>query len=452
MTVEKQPALRTVCIPRPSKRKGKTGLAYAILHSIDLESCVNFRDDVEPGYTSQIVQDLHNAWDFTEPTRPYFKLVVVGRRDVYLVYSHAICDGMSGYIFHRTFLDALNGQAEQRPQSSWTSVVDPSTVELRPKLQDQINRAKAMGKPWGSALFETVWPMIIFLFLQLVIPRRLMFADLPSPAKPVISAQEIGKAKQEDRVRAGTVVDRIPKETAKKMLAKCRENGTTITCLWQTALMIALTNDYYPDCWLAGNRIATDVRFRLPEGLLEGDRNAMCNRGGGITHMERASKYRKVVHKSRNKLGEEVEVVDAEKAWELAREYRKWIIGGHDANIRSMATEGAQGVDLQDYLAKVYPMVGTMLCPTTLLSNLGPLKPNMEGDDNDKSWRFVDALFSAAPTHGMQGSRAPIYSLGGVQGGDMLMVSGWQEGVASRELAEGVFKATMARVEAMIAG
>lgn len=450
MTVEKQPALRTVCIPRPSKRKGKTGLAYAVLHSIDLESCVDFRDDVEPGYTSQIVQDLHNEWDFTEPTRPYFKLVVVGRRDIYLVYSHAMCDGMSGYIFHRTFLDALNAQAEQLSQSSWTSEVDPSTVEVRPKLQDQINRAKAMGKPWGSALFETVWPMIIFLLLQLFIPKRLMFADLPYPTKPVISAQGVGKAKQEDRVRAGTIVDRIPKETAKKMLAKCRENGTTLTCLWQTALMIALTNDFYPDCWLAGNRIATDVRFRLPEGLLEEDRNAMCNRGGGITHMERASKYRKVVRKSRSKLGGEVEVVNTEEAWELARKYRKWIIAAHDANIRSMATEGAQGVDLQDFIAKVYPMVGTMLCPTTLLSNLGPLKPNAEGDD--KSWRFVDALFSAAPTHGRQGSRGPIYSLGGVQGGDLFMVSGWQEGVASRELADGVFKATMARVEAMIDG
>lgn len=447
VTAEAQPALRTVGVHTPSKRKGKTGLAFAILHSIDLEACVEFRDDVEPGYTSQIVEDLHNEWEFAELDRPCFKLVVVGLRDVYLVYSHAIADGMSGYIFHRTFLDALNAQPEISAPSTWISTVDPALVQVRPCLQDQTNKGKDMGKPWGPAFFETIWPVLVFFVLQLLIPKRLMFADLPTPKRPTVQATE--KGQPSDRTKTKVLVHQIPKETVKIMLAKCRENGTTLTSLWQTASMIALANDFWPDCWLAGNRIATNVRTRLPEVLFKEERDAMCNRGGGMTRMERASKYRKVTRKGLDKNGEKTEMLDVEEAWELARDYKEWIAKSHDKNIRSMATEGPQGVDLDDYIDNVYPMMGTMLRPTILLSNLGALAPNKESDD--QSWKFVDALFSAAATNGEQGSRPPIYSLGGMKGGDLMMVSSWQDGVASQELADGIFKATMARIEAMIA-
>lgn len=448
VTMEAQPALRTVGVHTPSQRKGKTALSFAILHSVDLETCVEFREDVEPGYTSQIVEDLHNEWDFTQPNRPWFKLVVVGQKDVYLVYHHTIADGMSGYIFHRTFLDALNSQVEVPTRTPWISTVDPESVQVRPYLQVQTEKAKEMGKPWGSRFFETFWPVLVFAILGFFVPKCLMFADLPTPKRPVIKQPGKPVESARDRVQTRVIVDRIPKATVKKMLAKCRENGTTLTSLWQTASMIALTSDFWPDCWLAGNRIATDVRFRLPEVLLEEDRNAMCNRGGGITQMESASKYRKVVKKSLDKNGEEMEVLDVEEAWELARAYKKWIVESHDVNIRTMATVGPQGVDLDDYVKNVFPALGTMLRPTILLSNLGPLSANAEGDG--ASWRFVDAVFSAAPTHGELGSRPPIYSLAGVKGGDLMMVSGWQEGIASQALAEGMFKATMSRIEVMI--
>lgn len=316
-------------------------------------------------------------------------------------------------------------------------------------LQVQTEKARESGKPWGSAFFETILPVVVFMILQLLLPKRLlMFGDLPTPERPPVKAKPAGNPSS--RIKTRVITHTIPKATVKKMLAKCRENGTTLTCFWQTASLITLTNDFWPDCWLTGNRLATDVRFRLPEDLMKEDRNAMCNRGGGITQMERASKYRKVIKKSVDKNGEATEVLDVEEAWELAREYKRWILRSHDSNIRSMATVGPQGVDLDDYIENVFPMMGTMLRPTILLSNLGPLSPNVEGDD--QSWQFVDALFSAAPTHGNIGSRSPIYSLGGVKGGDLTMVTGWQEGIASQDLAEGMLKATMARIEVMIAG
>ena len=85
VTVATHSALRTVCVQTPSKRKRKTGLSFVILHSVDLESCVEFRDDVESGHAKEVLEGLHHEWEFLEANRPWSKLVVVGQSDVYFL-------------------------------------------------------------------------------------------------------------------------------------------------------------------------------------------------------------------------------------------------------------------------------------------------------------------------------------------------------------------------------
>ena len=140
---------------------------------------------------------------------------------------------MSGYQFHRTFLEALNAQSEEPSARSWISKVNPADVKVEPKIQVLIKLGPESGKPWAPAFFETIWPIIVAFFLELVLPRRFTFAELPYSKKAITPVK--GQATPANRMKARQTVNRIPNETTnKRMLAKCRENGTTLTCWWHS--------------------------------------------------------------------------------------------------------------------------------------------------------------------------------------------------------------------------
>lgn len=103
--------MHVVGVATSAAKKGSLGLSIAMLHSKDLEYCVEFVDDpARSGITAEIVQRDHNEWPCLEPDRPWFKLPVVGQNTVVFVYYHVVGDGTSGYVFHREFHTALNSK------------------------------------------------------------------------------------------------------------------------------------------------------------------------------------------------------------------------------------------------------------------------------------------------------------------------------------------------------
>lgn len=121
--VKAHPALWHVFVQRPSSKKGRHTLHIAALRVLDLEKCIVYLDGADnAGVTSELLEAIHNEWEWTadEPERPWWKLLVKGRNIVF-VYHHSVGDGMSGVVFHREFLAALNSTTAdnlERPQKT----------------------------------------------------------------------------------------------------------------------------------------------------------------------------------------------------------------------------------------------------------------------------------------------------------------------------------------------
>ena len=96
-----------VWVRRPSgSTKGNSLLYRALLRDADLNKCIKFLDEKQYGLRvgPDLLERMHNEWLWQrdEDTRiPWFKLVVVGGRELAFVYHHAVTDGMGGTVFHR---------------------------------------------------------------------------------------------------------------------------------------------------------------------------------------------------------------------------------------------------------------------------------------------------------------------------------------------------------------
>lgn len=301
----------------------------------------------------------------------------------------------------------------------------------------------------------TIWPVFVFWIMQLLFGSRFLFSDLPKAKPHPVSVT--ATADESQRIVSRIVLGRIPAAKMEKVLVACRANGTTFTPFLKIMIMITLANDYYPEATFGASRLATDIRPQLPSSMAEQESNTMGNRAAGLAHIERLQKYRRPVKRGEaaDKLDKKTDgaLLDASEVWELARSCKKWLDDGLNSCFRTTLTHKASGPDLDYFVTNVLPMVGVSLRPTFLVSNTGSFVPPRQGEIGEHdlgSWRVVDLVFSGAPTNGHQGSRGPIFSVAGVKGGDTTVVAGWEEGVASRELVQGVLEKTLARIDALI--
>jgi hypothetical protein len=133
----------------------------------------------------------------------------------------------------------------------------------------------------------------------------------------------------------------------------------------------------------------------------------------------------------------------------LAREETARIKSNIDAGVRMLVTYEPQGApeDLDHMLQKVLPNVGLGLRRTFLISNIGATDFKLHGAG---PWSIDDLVFSAAATSAHAGTRGFIFHVAGVKGGDTTIVTGWEEGVASEDLARKNIEGTLARIEAMV--
>ncbi|KAH6251160.1 hypothetical protein HBI40_253400 [Parastagonospora nodorum] len=134
------PELALIGVPVVPPGEAKHKLHLAALHEIDLEECVEFRDDEAPRITTENIEALHNEWDLTSekpnPRKPWWKVVVLGRQEVALVAHHLVCDGRFGTMFHSEFLKALNAWAPSEKPTSRIVQIDAERTRLEPRMQE----------------------------------------------------------------------------------------------------------------------------------------------------------------------------------------------------------------------------------------------------------------------------------------------------------------------------
>lgn len=464
--VEKQAMMRAVGVMTPSPKKGNHRLHVALLHSIDLETCVDFIDDPEDrGVTPEIIERAHNAWDYAtnEPDKPWFKLMVVGGRHIVFVYHHFVADGMSGYVFHREFLTALNSQPSSPPaKRSWVVGADPAVSNVPAGEIELYEKAIALGKPWGASTLEVLWVFFTFWFMNLLFGSRFVFSKLP-PSKPILQSPTAIVKDDAQKTVSRSSIARIPADTVRKLIKACRANETTFTPLLITMLLVTQGKDYNPDATYGAPRISANIWQHLPKVLTEGGvkstAGTMMNCSSGVGKIERIDQYRKAdrtVRGAVDKLGERPAYeLDSKEIWRLSKRNKAWITDTTDYSMRAMMTGGGIGLDLEDFVSKSMPLIGVGLSPTFLVSNVGPFSPEANGVDASKlgsgEWSISDLIFSAAPTNGRQGTHGPIFSVAGLKGGDTVITASYEDGVLEREAAQEILDATVARLEALVA-
>ncbi|KAF7550779.1 hypothetical protein G7Z17_g5476 [Cylindrodendrum hubeiense] len=451
--VEAHSALRIVGVVQPSPKDDSHNLHIGVLHTIDLDQCIEFLDDVDSA-GSEFFEQLHNKWDWFEekPDRPWWRVYVVGGRDVVFVLHHLVADANSGMVFHRTFLRGLNSFSPEGPAFVDPIVtVDPNTTSLFPEPMTLSNH-----KP---SIPELIWGQIKRSLINLVFGLTLLFSSL-QPGKPYFkSIVEVAPPEMRTVTRVSSL--RIPARKMAHVLAACKANGTTFTALLTVMLLATFSVDLYPQEKVGCSRYAFDIRpyIRMPKlgGILAGD-GVMMNGVGGSFHTHWLGNYRRIVSKHSDKSGklDDILCVDAEATWKLARYYRRSMQKHIPSKfMRSWMAGTLLGGDLESFVSKALESMGKVTSKSFLVSNLGAFTVQAtgvtaEGQKPQQQWRIDDVQFSAATVNSNVGSRGFVFNVAGVKGGDTVVNVSYEEGVVSRGNAEDLLELTMDKIESLL--
>ncbi|KAF7556260.1 hypothetical protein G7Z17_g1539 [Cylindrodendrum hubeiense] len=444
--VQAHPALWHVFVQRPSSKKGCHGLHTAALRVLDLEQCIEYLDDEDDaGITSETLERLHNEWLWTadEPGSPWWKVVVKGHNIVF-VYHHSIGDGISGIVFHREFLAALNSTSANKlgvehPQKTILYANDNVQIALEPT-------EVWTGKP---SIPEMIWTQLVCWFFKLFYGSSRIYGNLP-PSKPCLkSATAVAEPSQRTVTRISSY--RIPAAKMAQIIAACRSNQTTFTPLLMTMLTIVLGTDYYPEAKIGLSRYAFDIRPQLPMSRIGGgtSNGTIINATASGEHWHWLGPFRSVLTK--NKLNGSS--LDSSAVWALVRDYKEGMTRHTTGKgIRSWIGVNLMGSDLEDVVKTAFPSISLLLNPTYAISNVGAFFGKTEGEDtgNARPWQIEDLQFSAAAVNGTQGTHGAIFHVAGVKGGDTVVNATYEDGVITREMAEGILERVMAGIYSIV--
>ncbi|KAF4984008.1 hypothetical protein FZEAL_713 [Fusarium zealandicum] len=439
------PSLWQVFVKRPSSNPGCHGLHTAVLRTIDLDKCIEYLDDDqgEPGITSDILEYAHNEWLWTadEPDRPLWKLLVKGRNIIF-VYHHSLGDGVSGMVFHRELLAALNsptvtktGGAEHRPNTI-IHANDAAQVPLEPEdVWD--------GK---DSFMEMLWTTIVSWFVALYYGNARIYANLPPPKPRLQSATAVAEPHQRTVTRISLY--RIPANEMSLIIKACRANQTTFTPLLLTMLTIVLATEFYPDAKVGATRFNFDLRPYLPMSRIGGGtaNGTIVNASAGWQRWHRLAPFRRVLTTKADETG--TPLLDREAVWGLVKEYKEDMTRSTSGKaLRNWISVKRAGTDLEN-LVNAFEPIGAAVRHTFSVSNIGAFSEVRAGDEErDRGlWQIDDMQFSAGAVNGNQGTHGAIFHVGGVRGGDTVINATYEDGVVSREMAEGIVKRAVARI------
>lgn len=453
--VEAHPPLRLAFVRRPSAKKGQLSLHRAMLHTIDLDSCVEYLDG--SGVDTTTIERAHNEWLWTadEPDRPLWKLLVIGERDVIFVFHHMMADGLSGLIFHREFLAALDSLSPADSTKTKSSVIhaDPATTTFPLEPMDECEIS--------LSIMEMIWTRIVWVFVLFFWGNKRIFSSLP-PAPPYFSSVT-GVAKPEQRIVTRISSYRVPAATMSKILDACRANGTTFTALFITMLTATLATDYFPEATIGCTGYACSLRPVLPMKRISGPKassaGVMVNAVSSGQEIHWLGRFRKIFIKGDSTVGEKMagRKVDKKAAWDATRAYKeKMNTTAAGKAARSWMGATLIGSDLDDLVNQGLPNVGLFLAPTYFVSNIGSFSGGHDGaaNANDESkpqkWTIDDAQFSAGATNGNQRSHGIVFHMVGVKGRDTVINATYEDGIMSREMADGILRDVMSNIEALL--
>jgi hypothetical protein len=447
--VEAHARLRMVFAIRPSPKRGHHRLHSAMLHTINLEECIQIiPDDGEAGVGPLLLEEIHNEWSYTEkePSCPWWRVILKGNNVVFVMH-HAVGDGRSAQVFHREFIDALNSIPESVGELSEKDKTigdkDPSGIAfpLEPTAVSDIQ----------PGLMLAIWVQLKFFLMGLFISNRLLWSTLP-PHKPWIkSATSVAGPAQ--RVVTRVSSRRVEAPQMARILNACRSNQVTFTTFFASMALHALANDFYPDAIMGCSGVPCDIRKFLPMSKIGGGTKAgtIMQATGGLNIQHWLSPYKRTV------VGDWTTLESKRSAWDLARAYKatadKHINDGSMVRIWKSTTTLSS--DLEDIVDKTFPAIGNVTRNEFGVSNLGAysndkMETDHEIDAEKPRWTIEDMQFSVASANGNLASKGVKFSIAGVKGGDTVINMCYVEGIVTREMAEGLLRGIMSRIDVLV--
>ncbi|KAH7152568.1 alcohol acetyltransferase [Dactylonectria macrodidyma] len=440
------PELSLIGIPQPLAKTGHHTLFLAALHEIDLGTCVEFLDDEAPMARPEVIERLHNHWDWADdelnPRKPWWRVVILGRQEVIFIFHHLICDGRFGYIFHRQFLAAINSFNEQKRPCSRIIKIDPERVKLSREMEEFWNGS--------TSPLRFIHVLFMFLLLRLFFGRRLLFTSLPKPKSNAKSV--IAKAGPEHRTKTRIATLRITASRMRRILAACREHNTTFTPLLIVIILCTLACDYYPKAKIGISNCAIDMRSLYPAGMETKESGKFLQHSSGTSKFTWLDRYRRVFHprssdNAHSKAGSKITNVDVDGAWELVRGYRVSIKKAFEGDNLVIPFRAANAVsdDLESTLSSSFPALGLHLNNSIQVSNLGAFSTGDQGG----RWKIDDVSFSASAVNGNI-SYNIAFNVASVEGGDTVICASYEDGILAKEMVSGILEAALEKLEAIL--
>ncbi|KAF5667139.1 hypothetical protein FHETE_5842 [Fusarium heterosporum] len=416
------------------------------LHTIDLESCIEYLDCTQDNsdITSEDLEKAHNEWLWATdaPDRPLWKLVVKGNNIVF-VYHHSLGDGMSGMVFHREFLAALNSPLVTKREES---VSHDTLVHADENLQSPVEPEDVWeGK---NSILEMILNQLLWLFLKLFYGNDRIYGDLPSSKPHLESATAVAEPEQRTVTRISS--HRIPAKDMSMILDACRKHETTFTPLLITMFTIVLASEFYPNAKIGATRFNFYLRPVLPMSRVGGgtSNGTFVNASGSWQRWHKLRPFRQVLLAKGDGDGDH-SLLDSQAVWSLVGSYKQEMTRAISGPaVRNWSGVKQLGTDLEQVVDRAFPSLSLVLKPTFSVSNIGVFSNAQPGDEeeNKRCWQIDDMQFSAGAVNGTQGTHGAIFHVAGVKGGDTIINATYEDGIVSREMADGILERTVTRI------
>lgn len=368
-------------------------------------SCINLRKHITwlPHDTSKeaILQEQLDTKFSDIETRPGWRIVIITGDvlDVLFVWNHAICDGISGKIFHQSLLQYLNSSSEP------ANIKDG--VLYLPKINDFPPAASSAKYPisityLGSMLWEEYKPSV-FTYPAHWAPFR------TSPYKTALRSLKFS--------------DRL----LQSVVSACRKHGTTLTGLLHAIALVSLAGSV-PSEKAAGFRSETayDMRGLIPEM----DKNTVGNICSSTYHAfgkKMVSRLREEIARGEGDGKEEL----MEMMWVVAVQVRREIRVALEKGTRDNTLGVMKFV--KDWRKMMSEHVGKQRTVGWAVTNLGVLDGEGTGDGDGDVWKINEARFTLSA----QASGAAItISVVSVGGQSLCVDVSWQDGVIDERVTD----------------
>lgn len=429
MVINQHPVLSAIPVDEDTKSP-----YFVRLPEVDLRTCLEFversnnaaKDDEPDVELDEVVAAQHNK-NFKEEvgSRPFWRLVILHKKNdtrtftASWIYHHAIGDGTSGLVFHRSFLAALRSIDAKEASTNVDPVVKPPRTPLLPALEDShplplsmSYLAKAQWADWFPKKKEGLWA-----------------------GGKITSDPEAMKTHFTTRV--------FSKDTTQKLVRLSRENKTSLTgtlqCLVAAALLFNLDATQY-------NRLHVDGAISLRRFL------TLPDQANGQRIDDQIGTWSSQYLYDHKRLTTKAESVLDLFSWDEAKRVREEITKELNKNLKDSVVGLLRFVsNVHGYFSK---KVGGDRTDSFEFSNVGVFEPwKWEEGENDgagsggEKWNIGRVVFSqCAPVAGA------AFEVSVVTGGDECLVLGfsWAEGVVETKLLEGVMESLRDGVEGLV--